>query len=156
MFESRHRRITSRECLRGPLPRPNAPGVMHGAGPDITYGNIQKARSVLTLASQEPAEMLCPRLQSIHLLHTHTSDDGLLEFIRSRTGPHLMNNNHHLLRVHVHFDRPMQVDIMPSLQVLIDNGLDVSLHYDPPPVFSYSPSEGNKLLDAEWASWSTT
>ncbi|KAJ6598524.1 hypothetical protein B0H10DRAFT_2441478 [Mycena sp. CBHHK59/15] len=119
-------------------------------GLDESGYNIRGAQSVLTHVSQEPAEMLCPRLQSIHLLHASISDDGLLEFIRSRTGQ--------LSRVHVEFDRPMQVDIMPSLQVLIDNSLNVSLHYNyhPPFVPRYHPSHGNQLPDEEWAPVSTT
>ncbi|KAJ6598536.1 hypothetical protein B0H10DRAFT_734448 [Mycena sp. CBHHK59/15] len=119
---------------------------------------LRGAQWLLTHLSQEP--MLCPRLRSIHLLQAGISDDGLLEFIRSRTGLHLMNINH-LSRVHVEFDRPMQVDIMPYLQGLIDNGFDVSLRYHsrPPPdynTFRYSPSEGNELPGADWAPISTT
>ncbi|KAJ6598533.1 hypothetical protein B0H10DRAFT_2441483 [Mycena sp. CBHHK59/15] len=113
--------------------------------------------ALLTSGSLESTDMLCPTLRSIRLLHTRVSDIELLAFIRSRTGPHLMNN--HLSRVHVEFyDRPMQVDIMPSLLALIDNCLDVSLRYNysPPPVIRYSPSDQNQSPDAEWAPFSTT
>ncbi|KAJ6598529.1 hypothetical protein B0H10DRAFT_734392 [Mycena sp. CBHHK59/15] len=124
-----------------------------------TLGIHPSVISLLMPGSLHSTDMLCPRLRSIHLLHASISDDGLLQFIRSRTGPHLTNNNH-LSHVHIKFDHWMQVDIMLSLQVLIANGLNISLRYNYSSFpllgkFPYSPSNGNVLPSMYWAPLST-
>ncbi|KAJ7140698.1 hypothetical protein C8R44DRAFT_236955 [Mycena epipterygia] len=94
--------------------------------------------------SEEP---LCPSLRGLRLLDISISDDALIGIIQERMGPQRRS----VARV-MHFSatlrRERERDIMPELQPLIDEGLDVSIAYRPPPDsekknrFVYSPWEG--------------
>ncbi|KAJ7500307.1 hypothetical protein B0H11DRAFT_1800691 [Mycena galericulata] len=72
---------------------------------------------------------LCPRLQQLTLLQFNAlSDDALLRFVQTRTDPSL-DRCARLSRVNVQFLRARQVDIIPSLQQSIANGLEIRLDY---------------------------
>ncbi|KAJ7267396.1 hypothetical protein C8J57DRAFT_1327614, partial [Mycena rebaudengoi] len=97
---------------------------------------------------------LCPQLQRISLRGIKAvSDIALLDFIQARTNLHLLNVAH-LANVHVEFGPPMQVDIIPPLQPLIDTGLDVALVYSAvaPVRDMYLPSEGLEPHLSDFAS----
>ncbi|KAJ7918994.1 hypothetical protein B0H13DRAFT_2657103 [Mycena leptocephala] len=74
---------------------------------------------------------------------------------KARTGFHFPNIAQ-LSKIHVHFVRPMYVDIVSALQPAIADGLDITLRYtDPPP--KISASQGNvaytrELLSDTWES----
>ncbi|KAF7357902.1 hypothetical protein MVEN_00836500 [Mycena venus] len=68
----------------------------------------------------------CPTLQELVLLNCHNvSDEGLLCFIISRKPA--------LKRIEVKFDREKQVDILPSLQSFVADGLESSITYKDTP-----------------------
>ncbi|KAJ7447123.1 hypothetical protein B0H11DRAFT_2290284 [Mycena galericulata] len=72
---------------------------------------------------------LCPRLQQLTLLQFNAlSDDALLAFVQTRTDPSL-DRCARLSRVNAHFARARQVDIIPSLQQSIADGLEIRLDY---------------------------
>ncbi|KAJ7442977.1 hypothetical protein FB451DRAFT_1376808 [Mycena latifolia] len=74
----------------------------------------------------------CPGLQVLEIqYYCAISDKALLRFLKSRT----------LKRVVIRFDRAMELDILPQLQSLMQNGLHLALTYTPP-VQSFSPWEG--------------
>ncbi|KAJ7442982.1 hypothetical protein FB451DRAFT_1105393 [Mycena latifolia] len=74
----------------------------------------------------------CPGLQALEIQYACTiSDNALLRFLKSRT----------LKRVVIRFDRAMELDILPQLQSLMQNGLHLALTYTPPRQ-SFSPWEG--------------
>ncbi|KAJ7759451.1 hypothetical protein DFH07DRAFT_772263 [Mycena maculata] len=78
-----------------------------------------------------PDLILCPYLQSLTLLDFQAlSDDALLAFILARTGPHL-DHTARLSSIFIRFNRPRQVDIIPSLQQQITDGLEICLHHQP-------------------------
>ncbi|KAJ7512686.1 hypothetical protein B0H11DRAFT_1946897 [Mycena galericulata] len=71
--------------------------------------------------------VLCPNLEDIELLEfVEMSDETLLQFIQARAGPATR-----LSRVHASLRRERQVDILPLLQTLTEDGLGVSLDYKP-------------------------
>ncbi|KAF7341990.1 hypothetical protein MVEN_01786000 [Mycena venus] len=93
----------------------------------------------------------CPTLQELVLLHCYNvSDEGLLYFIISR--------NPALKRIEVKFDREKLVDILPSLQSLVSDGLESSVTYKATLPPQFSPWQG--LPDAPpqpqpgWTPWS--
>ncbi|KAJ7140678.1 hypothetical protein C8R44DRAFT_726409 [Mycena epipterygia] len=90
--------------------------------------------------SEQP---VCP---SLHRLKLHNmsavSDDELLAIIQARSGPE-GGSVARLMQLSANMEREMQRDIMPQLQTLIDEGLDVSLVYHPPrPPTPDAPWEG--------------
>jgi hypothetical protein len=110
----------------------------------------------LTPTARNFDAVLCPKLRILRLFHSHhTSDNMLLAFIQARTGFHFPNIAQ-LSKIHVHFVRPMYVDIVSALQPAIADGLDITLRYtDPPP--KISASQGNvaytrELLSDTWES----
>jgi hypothetical protein len=95
----------------------------------------------LTPTAQNLEHVLCPGLQSMKFVEfSATSDNALLEFIQARTGPNFAGIAR-LSKVQAHFRRRMQVDIAPTLQQAIDDGLDLSLRYEYPSPRTYSPWE---------------
>ncbi|KAJ7661555.1 hypothetical protein DFH06DRAFT_1471976 [Mycena polygramma] len=81
----------------------------------------------------------CPALQTLYIENCNLiSDATLLRFITA-----LMDRVRPTLRrVEVRFNRIMTLDILPSLQPFIENGLDVSLTYVPPFPVRCSPWQG--------------
>ncbi|KAJ7883990.1 hypothetical protein B0H13DRAFT_1721179 [Mycena leptocephala] len=83
----------------------------------------------LTPTARNFDAVLCPKLRVLKLFHSHhTSDNMLLAFIQARTGFHFPNIAQ-LSKIHVHFVRPMYVDIVSALQPAIADGLDITLRY---------------------------
>ncbi|KAJ7724941.1 hypothetical protein DFH07DRAFT_261788 [Mycena maculata] len=102
--------------------------------------------SLLNRGTPEAAGILCPNLERIELVNFHAmSDKTLLEFVQAR--PRLSN-------VRVRFHRVREIDIIPPLQPVIDEGLEVSLHYQDRArrlrMRVYSPSEALERHDADW------
>ncbi|KAJ7441969.1 hypothetical protein B0H11DRAFT_2292257 [Mycena galericulata] len=95
---------------------------------------------------------LCPRLQRLTLLQFDAlSDDALLAFVQTRTDPSL-DRCARLSRVNVNFLRAQQVDIIPSLQQSIADGLEIRLDYAPPAASpTYSVAEERQTRD-QWGS----
>ncbi|KAF7330802.1 hypothetical protein MVEN_02419400 [Mycena venus] len=85
----------------------------------------------------------CAALQELVIVNCRTvSDEALLRFVTSRIPP--------LNRVEVKFNRAREVDIRPSLQPLLDNGLKTSITYNTPPSPPRSsPWEGLPDVPAE-------
>ncbi|KAJ7140707.1 hypothetical protein C8R44DRAFT_761767 [Mycena epipterygia] len=107
--------------------------------PDTTF--------LLTHFGPDSEEPLCPHLRRLQLRNASAvSDDDLLAIIQARTAPQ-RDSNARLIQFSATMTRQMQRDIMPELQPLIDEGLDVSFAYHPP-LFSavYSPWEGVSQL----------
>ncbi|KAJ6537312.1 hypothetical protein DFH09DRAFT_1178439 [Mycena vulgaris] len=79
----------------------------------------------------------CPALQTLHIQSSSTiSDAGLLQFITARMAVFPLQ------RVQVEFSRPLQRDIMPDLQPIIDGGLEVQITYPPAITMLFSPWQG--------------
>ncbi|KAJ7512684.1 hypothetical protein B0H11DRAFT_3754 [Mycena galericulata] len=78
----------------------------------------------------------CPALQDLRIDGNGISDAALLQFIIARAPT--------LQRIHINFQREMELDIHPNLLPFIENGLEVSTTYLPP--LRFSPWEG--LSDA--------
>jgi hypothetical protein len=98
----------------------------------------------LTPTPDEIRAVVCPQLRCIELLRFFSvSDQAILEFVQSRTGPQLQNVAH-LSRMVCSIRRRMQFDIIPHLQDVIADGLVLSLTYVEPPVIRYSPQEGTE------------
>ncbi|KAJ7500306.1 hypothetical protein B0H11DRAFT_804904 [Mycena galericulata] len=97
---------------------------------------------------------ICPRLQQLTLLQSRAlSDDALLAFVQTRTDPN-MDCSARLSQVNVHFLRAQQVDIIPSLQQSIANGLEIRLDYTAQsraPSSTYSVAEARQPHD-QWDS----
>jgi hypothetical protein len=69
---------------------------------------------------------LCPALQELYMdCRSIISDAAVLRFISARK----QDPRTTLKRVDIRFDRPMTIDIMPSLRTFIETGLDISLMY---------------------------
>ncbi|KAJ7433923.1 hypothetical protein FB451DRAFT_1312988 [Mycena latifolia] len=67
------------------------------------------------------------------------SDEAVLQFIKTGISTRTLAAS---ARVSISFSRPMQVDILPGLQPLMDMGLHIDLIYPPPPVWRVSPWQG--------------
>ncbi|KAJ7486230.1 hypothetical protein B0H11DRAFT_2017470 [Mycena galericulata] len=65
------------------------------------------------------------------------SDAGLLAFIRGR-----MTTDHPLRLVDLEFDRPIEVDILPELEIHISKGLHVNLRYSSLPPWKFNARYG--------------
>ncbi|KAF8201150.1 hypothetical protein K438DRAFT_1821476 [Mycena galopus ATCC 62051] len=79
----------------------------------------------------------CPALRELIIFNCrHVTDDALLRFIISGIPT--------LRRVQIKFERERQVDIRPSIQPFVDNGLECNAMYmsPPPPPPRSSPWEG--------------
>ncbi|KAJ7643760.1 hypothetical protein FB45DRAFT_999104 [Roridomyces roridus] len=76
----------------------------------------------------------CPSLRKLDIEQESDdwSDSAILSWIHGR-----MTTNHPLQRVHIGFDRPMEIDILPELQAYVAQGLDISLSYGPTPVLQF-------------------
>jgi hypothetical protein len=74
------------------------------------------------------------------------SDDALRRFIISRIPA--------LKRVEVNFARERQVDILPALQSLVDDGLKLSITHISPPPLQFSPWQGLPDAPPEPNTWS--
>ncbi|KAJ6459454.1 hypothetical protein C8R47DRAFT_1162020 [Mycena vitilis] len=123
-----------------------------------TFVDSEFWTSMTPTAAQNRHHVLCPELRSVKLVHFGaTSDNMLLRFVQARTGsdfPLIAR----LSKVHVHFARTKQVDILPELQQAINDGLDCSLHYEKQEALVYSASlgneayaEGGEKLSDNWA-----
>ncbi|KAJ7810026.1 hypothetical protein B0H14DRAFT_2379374 [Mycena olivaceomarginata] len=92
-----------------------------------------------TLAALMSPE-ICPALQELYMICGTTISDTAETLTMGQADPRTA-----LKRVDIHFDRPMTIDIMPSLRTFIETGLDVSLMYS----FSHSKSSPwQGLVDA--------
>ncbi|KAJ7661523.1 hypothetical protein DFH06DRAFT_1471951 [Mycena polygramma] len=81
----------------------------------------------------------CPALQTLLMDYCSLiTDAALLRFIT----PRMDQARPALKRVDVRFNRDMSLDIRPSLQPFIENGLDVSITYNPPFPVRFSPWKG--------------
>ncbi|KAJ6507354.1 hypothetical protein C8R47DRAFT_91072 [Mycena vitilis] len=109
-------------------------------GPDAALDD-----DVLAALSVSPdGSALCPALQELVVDHCRkVTDDALRRFILSRTPQ--------LTRVDVKFDREMQTDIRPSIQPLVDAGLQTNITYVVLPPLPFSPWLG--LPDAPPPGW---
>ncbi|KAJ7675226.1 hypothetical protein B0H17DRAFT_1081490 [Mycena rosella] len=106
--------------------------------------------ALFTSNTPDPSTTLCPRLQVLNLLQfSAISDEALLELIRTRSGAHV-DKVARLSSIRATLARRMQIDIMPSLQSLIADGLSVCLHYEPHPSSLYSPAERLLADDSDW------
>ncbi|KAJ7741295.1 hypothetical protein B0H16DRAFT_1728553 [Mycena metata] len=75
-----------------------------------------------------PGLAVCPLLETLEIYKcVNISDAALLRFITARMG---VAPRPTLRRVHVTFNRYMTLDILPSLQPFIENGLDVSISHN--------------------------
>ncbi|KAF7362689.1 hypothetical protein MVEN_00618200 [Mycena venus] len=97
--------------------------------------------------SVDSDSVLCPKLRRVELTNfKEVSDNTLLEFIRSRTGPRIgsrtsseVSNVVQLARFSCALKRPMERDIHPDLENV---GCLVTLKYQIAPPRVYSPLEG--------------
>ncbi|KAJ7512688.1 hypothetical protein B0H11DRAFT_2267764 [Mycena galericulata] len=108
---------------------------------------------VSLLNSANAGGPLCPNLESIELWQFEAmSDQTLLDFIEERSRPALGCTTR-LLSVRAIIPRERQADITPPLQPLIQDGLTLSLDYEPRPLVKtyHSPSTNLQLRDADWA-----
>ncbi|KAJ7858446.1 hypothetical protein B0H13DRAFT_2672502 [Mycena leptocephala] len=84
----------------------------------------------LSMSPDHPS--LCPALQELEISHCRNiSDEALLHFIISRIPT--------LKRVVAQFNREKQVDILPGIQSLVDDGLKVSITHLSPPLPQFWP-----------------
>ncbi|KAJ6561753.1 hypothetical protein B0H19DRAFT_991736 [Mycena capillaripes] len=82
-----------------------------------------------TPTAQNLGSVLCPRLKVVNFVNfVKVSDQVLLKFLQARTGSRLPGIAQ-LSKAHVHFQRPMEVDIIPALREMIPHGLDFALRY---------------------------
>jgi hypothetical protein len=99
----------------------------------------------LSMSPDHPS--LCPALQELEISNCwNVSDEALLHFIISRIPK--------LKRVDVKFDRERQIDILPGLQSLVDDGLKVSITHISPPPPRFSPWQGLPDAPSEPNTWS--
>ncbi|KAJ6544211.1 hypothetical protein B0H19DRAFT_1169962 [Mycena capillaripes] len=83
----------------------------------------------------------CPALETLTIRYCRAiTDAALLRFITVRTANQSQPQT--LKRVEVHFDRPMTLDILPSLQPFIQTGLDVVITHISPFERRFSPWQG--------------
>ncbi|KAJ7778382.1 hypothetical protein B0H16DRAFT_1360355 [Mycena metata] len=86
----------------------------------------------------------CPVLEVLDIVHcTDVTDEAIFRFIAARMSDEFETK---LKRVHFRCNRGVVLDILPSLQPFIENGLDVSINYIVPFKPRSSPWQG--LLDA--------
>ncbi|KAJ6508389.1 hypothetical protein C8R45DRAFT_967237 [Mycena sanguinolenta] len=85
-----------------------------------------------------PPHNLCPVLTDITFMLSTAgfSDTAILAFIRAR-----MAMPTPLRRFEAHFNRPMELDIIPELQPFISEGLEVTLKFPPLP-WAFRAGEG--------------
>ncbi|KAJ6508386.1 hypothetical protein C8R45DRAFT_441359 [Mycena sanguinolenta] len=85
-----------------------------------------------------PPHNLCPVLTDITFMLTTAgfSDTAILAFIRAR-----MAMPNPLRRFQAHFNRPMELDIIPELQPFVSEGLEVTLKFPPLP-WAFRAGEG--------------
>ncbi|KAJ6488349.1 hypothetical protein DFH09DRAFT_1105755 [Mycena vulgaris] len=79
-------------------------------------------------------------LQSLHIQYSTTiSDAGLLRFVTS-----MLENQARpaLRRIRADFSREIEHNILPDLNLAIENGLAISITYPPPPPMYCSPWQG--------------
>ncbi|KAJ7267371.1 hypothetical protein C8J57DRAFT_1327514 [Mycena rebaudengoi] len=122
------------------------------ATPPLSLGSVHdELVTALTPVADADDPVVSPLLQRIIMKNVRVLSDGaLLKFIQARTGPHLRDIVH-LAAVHVHFLRPMEVDILSPLRALLATGLEVTLDYQHTPRPLYSPFEGVELHNADFA-----
>ncbi|KAJ7724954.1 hypothetical protein DFH07DRAFT_854492 [Mycena maculata] len=105
--------------------------------------------SLLNRPAPEAGGVLCPKLECIHLILSHVADQALLEFIQARADSSF-GTAPRLSRVRVSFQREQEIDIIPPLRRLIDEGLEVSLRYLELRGRQYSPSDALERHDQDW------
>ncbi|KAJ7340874.1 hypothetical protein DFH08DRAFT_245881 [Mycena albidolilacea] len=97
------------------------------------------------IPSSQNTRTLCPELRIVKFVKFKaTPDSVLLEFIQARTGEFHFERDIQVTRlekVHVQLKRSIQVDIVPALERVIGDGLDLILRYEPPAV--HVPGQGN-------------
>ncbi|KAJ7730701.1 hypothetical protein DFH07DRAFT_848576 [Mycena maculata] len=132
---------TLRQLLIAAEPRlPPAPA-LDGHSPDPL--------AILSLNRTDTGDVLCPNLQQLELRNfSAMSDETLFEFIVGRGA---LEGVSRLSSIRALFPRPMQINIIPLLQPLIDDGMAVSLDHLSFPSLSYSPSTGLEQNGADWA-----
>ncbi|KAJ7730695.1 hypothetical protein DFH07DRAFT_945363 [Mycena maculata] len=112
-------------------------------------GNNPDPLAMLSLNRTDTGDVLCPNLEQLELRNLGAmSDETLFEFIMGRGA---LEGVSRLSSIQALFPRPMQINIIPLLQPLIDDGLAVSLDYPSFPSLSYSPSKGLEQNGADWA-----
>ncbi|KAF8201145.1 hypothetical protein K438DRAFT_1821463 [Mycena galopus ATCC 62051] len=83
----------------------------------------------------------CPALRDLTLLNCrHVTDDALLRFIIAGTPA--------LRRIQAKFEREREIDIRPSIQLFVDNGLECNTMYMSPP--SPPPPLLPRLRSSPW------
>ncbi|KAJ7782570.1 hypothetical protein DFH07DRAFT_727985 [Mycena maculata] len=151
--------LESLEIETKPLTKPGLLDLLHALPPTIqrlriTDHNIgdtipldDDTFSALILSADNPT-VSCPILQELHITHSYgaVSDETLLRFIIARMADQPVT----LKRIEIQFHREMLVDIQPDIQQFVDGGLKVSIKYNPPLFFQFSPWQG--LVDAP-SSW---
>jgi len=101
--------------------------------PNMSFPHDGKSLEHLTITSGL-RPVVCPHFVSLHLDEFYVaSDETLLQFVLSRTGPH-----GHLSRVVASFERARDFDIMPHLQDVVAGRLFISLDYGSEPADEYS------------------
>ncbi|KAJ7767209.1 hypothetical protein B0H16DRAFT_1366522 [Mycena metata] len=111
--------------------------------PDFTFW------TAITPTANTIQATLCPQLEVLEFTQFSGSPDQLLlEFIRARTECHFPEITQ-LSKVHGSFQRLMTADILPALQGAITDGLDLSLRYNPSPVFYSASHENTTYADGE-------
>ncbi|KAJ6585372.1 hypothetical protein B0H19DRAFT_1109363 [Mycena capillaripes] len=105
----------------------------------FTYrGGVSLDEPFLTLFCASH-DILCPMLTHMAVTGPSAgfSDIAALAFVKAR-----MAMPCPLQQFHVHFGRSMEVDIMPELQSLISDGLQVDLQYYVPPQWDFNSRDG--------------
>ncbi|KAJ7724944.1 hypothetical protein DFH07DRAFT_971060 [Mycena maculata] len=105
--------------------------------------------SLLNRPAPEAGGVLCPNLERIDLMSSLLADQALLEFIQARADPSF-GTGPRLSKVRVSFQREREIDIIPPLRRLIDEGLEVSLKYLELWGRKYSPSDALERHDQDW------
>lgn len=115
--------------------RSTSPWPRDGTSPlnDSTLG-------LLTPTSSSPGICPCPLLEDVNLRFPRDcaiTDEKVLQFIRARTIPSYEGFSY-LKRASFTFERPFQVDILPDLQPIINEGVAIRLNYTSRP-FEMAP-----------------
>ncbi|KAF8201165.1 hypothetical protein K438DRAFT_1821502 [Mycena galopus ATCC 62051] len=86
-----------------------------------------------------PPHILCPMLTHVVITQPcpQLSEAAILTFVKTR-----MVTSTPLEQFEIHFDRPMELDMMPELQSFISDGLQVAIEY-PPPEWAFDPRNGS-------------
>ncbi|KAJ7665894.1 hypothetical protein DFH06DRAFT_1185329 [Mycena polygramma] len=139
------------ECLRGFPPtikQLKLCTIPTGWGPVLS---LDDDALVALTPNPDIGAVACPALQHLSIQNiSHITEAAILQFITAR-----MMQSRTLTRVDCQFERPVALDLVPSLKPFLETGLEVSLRYPDASFLQFSPWYG--LPDAPqppgWGAW---